>query len=313
MSNTVNNATAAASTAPAPLKPNEEMWSLLMDVTNIKEDRVEDMAKLIWTAGLKAEDDFDVLANLPWVVDDIAELLKEIPAKKFQADMRSRSVVRKAPFCPVCRDAGLSAEKYTSHHIWSDENRETVICPTLLAHRCEKCGKMGHMPKYCGKSFAVDSKRYREPVAEKPKHCKVCYQAGLGEDVYSSHFTKVDGEVFCPTILNNTCHRCGKKGHTTNYCTITVRSDRFERRPVILKRPTTTHTPPPPPPRPAPRPAPRLFQPENRDPFGWMESQQILEESIILLSKAKDAKSPEECARLVQQAMDAQSYLLRNI
>jgi hypothetical protein len=270
----------------------------------------------------------------------ITECLKEIPAKKFQAEMKSRCVTSKAPFCPVCRDAGLSAEEYTSHHIWSDETRETVVCPTLLAHQCEKCGEMGHMPRYCGKSFAGNPKRYETPLAEKTKHCKVCYQAGFGQEVYSSHFTKVDGEILCPTILNNPCHRCGKKGHTPKYCTISVRSDKFERRPVIAS--------------PTPQPAPRLFKPptpskqdqmtiryrddryeydefgrpiymkqilpEDVDPhyrrpthLGRIQSQDLLRDVIGLLARAQNSNSPEECVRLVHEAMDLQEFLIKNI
>jgi hypothetical protein len=209
---------------------------------------------------------------------------------------------------------------------------------------------MGHMPRYCGKSFAVNHKRYEEPVAEKPKHCKVCYQAGFGPEVYTSHFTKVDGEILCPTILNNTCHRCGKKGHTTKYCTITVRSerndrDRFvERRPVILSRNPRPETRPQPRPEPTPRTLtkqemtikyrddryeyddngrPITMKPMIDDAddqfyrrpshFGQVQSQNILKDSITLLIRAQNSSSPEECARLVQEAMSIQDFLLRNI
>ncbi len=351
MSNTANTANTA----------NQELWALLMDVTNVKEDSVEEMARTLFGSGLKGPDDLDILSNLPKVVRSIAYGLKDIPAKKFLSEMKGRCVTSKLPFCPVCRDAGLSAEEYTSHHIWSDDTRETVVCPTLLAHQCEKCGEMGHMPSYCGKIYGKKShKRTPAPaplpepiVAEKPKHCKVCYQAGFGPEVYSTHFTKVDGEILCPTILNNPCHRCGRKGHTPKYCTVTVRSDKFDRRPVIDTPPQHSH-------KPAPQIAPRLqsathtpppptlnkqqqmtlkyrderyeydedgraicmkqILPEDVDPyytrprhFGKIQSQNVLMDAIGLLARAQNSNSPEECARLVNEAMDLQEYLLKNI
>jgi hypothetical protein len=341
MSNTAN-------TVALPIASNEEIWNLLMDVTNVKEGSMEEMATKLFGSGLKNANDLDILANLPKVVRSIADSLKDIPAKKFLSEMKSRSVTSKLPFCPICRDAGLSAEEYTSHHIWSDDTRETVVCPTLLAHQCEKCGEMGHMPSYCGRTKKQTTPTHT-PEIEKPKHCKVCYQAGFGPEVYSSHFTKVDGEILCPTILNNPCHRCGRKGHTPKYCTITVRTDR---RPVIA-------TPQPYATKPPPQLAPRFFQTENTtqtrtnkqqqmnlkyrderyiydedgrqismkqclpeevDPYytrpqhiGKIQSQNVLMDAIGLLARAQASKSPEECARLVKESMQLQEYLLQNL
>jgi hypothetical protein len=340
MSNTAN-------TVVLPIANNEEIWNLLMDVTNVKEGSMEEMAKKLFDSGLKTANDLDILSNLPKVVRSIADSLKDIPAKKFLSDMKSRCVTSKQPFCPICRDAGLSAEEYTSHHIWSDETRETVVCPTLLAHKCEKCGEMGHMPSYCGRT--KNNRPLPEPIiAEKPKHCKVCYQAGYGPEIYSTHFTKVDGEILCPTILNNPCHRCGRKGHTPKYCTITVRTDR---RPVIsTPQPSVT--------KPPTQIAPRLFQndtptqtiankqqemtikyrderyeydedgrpismkqflPEDLDPYyrrphiGKIQSQNLLMDVIGLLARAQTSDSPQECSRFVKEAMDLQEYLLKNL
>lgn len=243
---------------------NQEIWEILMDSSNVKVECVEKLTKVLFDAGLKGPDDLEILANLPKVFRPIADCLKDIPSKKFSAEMNVRSVTNKAPFCPVCRDAGLSPEEYTSHHIWSDESRETVICPTLLAHTCEKCGEKGHMPRYCTTTRQVTtttttSRKSRfEPVVEKkreeekPKHCKVCYQAGFGPDVYSSHFTKVDDEILCPTILKNVCHRCGKVGHTPKYCTITVRNE-LPRKPSRFSSAVSS------PPEPAPIP---IYQPQ---------------------------------------------------
>lgn len=341
MSTEMSTVATAATIAAAS---NEELWTLLMDVTNVKEDSIQMISKTMWDAGLKGPADLDILSNLPKVVRSIAEGLKAIPSKKFLSEMKSRSVTSKLPFCPICRDAGLSADEYTSHHIWSDESRETVVCPTLLAHQCEKCGQLGHMPSYCGKVVATTKRtepqqqQQQQPpiIQEKTKHCKVCFQAGFSVEVYSSHFTKVDGEILCPTILNNPCLRCGKKGHTPKYCSVTVRSDKLERRPVIQTQSATY--------RPSTKQlskqeiankygddrfehdehgkpvAMKQFTPIGREDdlrgpqrMGRYQSQRLLEDVMDLLEQARRSGSPDECARLVQEAMDMQSFLLTNL
>jgi hypothetical protein len=327
------------------ISTNDELWALLMDVTNVREDSVKHMALTMYGAGLKSADDLDILSNLPKVVRTMVDCLKDVPAKKFQSEMKNRSVTSKAPFCPICRDAGLSAEEYTSHHIWSDDSRETVICPTLLAHTCEKCGETGHMPRYCGKIISKPKPVVPAPEPEKPKHCKVCYQAGFGPEVYSTHFTKVDDEILCPTILNNPCHRCGKKGHTPKYCTITVRSDRKPRRepspPPRRREPSPPRRREPTPPRrqnkqqefgdrygdnryeydESGRPvAMKQFLPIGSEndyrrpqPMGQAQTCHMLKDVMGLLARAQQARSPEEVAYYVNEAMDMQAFLLKNI
>ncbi len=55
--------------------------------------------------------------------------------------------------------------------------------------------------------------------SNKKPFCKVCKDAGKTEKDYSSHYLKNrDGEVICPTLLNQECRFCGEKGHTTSYC-----------------------------------------------------------------------------------------------
>ena len=54
--------------------------------------------------------------------------------------------------------------------------------------------------------------------AKKPC-CKVCLDAGKTEKEYSSHYVKdLNGNVTCPTLLNQECRYCKKKGHTTSHC-----------------------------------------------------------------------------------------------
>jgi len=58
--------------------------------------------------------------------------------------------------------------------------------------------------------------------------CKVCFDARKDEKMYMSHRTKdAVGMVICPTLLNQACLRCNKKGHTVSRCT--VRLEKRER------------------------------------------------------------------------------------
>jgi len=59
----------------------------------------------------------------------------------------------------------------------------------------------------------------------KQPFCKVCYDAGKNESVYTSHFVKdkqgSDGKVVCPYLLSLTCTFCKKsEGHTARHCPI---------------------------------------------------------------------------------------------
>lgn len=59
------------------------------------------------------------------------------------------SRVNTKPCCKVCKDAGKSAEEYSSH--WPKDNNGRVICSTLLSQECRYCGESGHTVKYCTK------------------------------------------------------------------------------------------------------------------------------------------------------------------
>jgi hypothetical protein len=52
--------------------------------------------------------------------------------------------------------------------------------------------------------------------------CKVCYDAGLPTEEFTSHFVKdhpgPNGRVVCPTLLAQKCLVCGVPGHTSSYC-----------------------------------------------------------------------------------------------
>lgn len=54
--------------------------------------------------------------------------------------------------------------------------------------------------------------------AKKPC-CKVCKDAGKSENEYSTHYVKdLNGQVTCPTLLNQECRFCHRKGHTISHC-----------------------------------------------------------------------------------------------
>ena len=65
------------------------------------------------------------------------------------------------PFCKVCYDAGLPVADFTNHFVKDQPGPGgKVVCPTLLAQKCLKCGLAGHTSSYCAGSRAVvDSDR----------------------------------------------------------------------------------------------------------------------------------------------------------
>jgi hypothetical protein len=54
--------------------------------------------------------------------------------------------------------------------------------------------------------------------------CKVCFDAGKPESVYTSHFVKaskdINSAIVCPTLLAQECRYCKKSGHTVKYCKV---------------------------------------------------------------------------------------------
>ena len=66
------------------------------------------------------------------------------------------------PFCKVCYDAGLPVANYTNHFVKDQPGPDgKVVCPTLLAQKCLKCGLAGHTSSYCAgnRSVVVDPER----------------------------------------------------------------------------------------------------------------------------------------------------------
>jgi hypothetical protein len=66
--------------------------------------------------------------------------------------------------------------------------------------------------------------------AKKPC-CKVCKDAGKLENEYSTHYVKdLNGQVTCPTLLNQECRFCRRKGHTTSHCSELAKKKTIENR-----------------------------------------------------------------------------------
>jgi hypothetical protein len=61
-------------------------------------------------------------------------------------------------------------------------------------------------------------------VSTKKPYCKVCFDAGKPESMYTSHWVRTlpdrNGKttVLCPTLLETECRFCYKLGHTTKFC-----------------------------------------------------------------------------------------------
>ena len=71
--------------------------------------------------------------------------------------------------------------------------------------------------------------------------CKVCYDSGKCEEVFSSHFIRAspdpNSKVVCPTLLNQACLKCGMKGHTRSRCTVRIveKSNHVEMKSAVVK------------------------------------------------------------------------------
>ena len=64
------------------------------------------------------------------------------------------------PFCKVCYDAGLPVADYTDHYVKDQPGPGgKVVCPTLLAQKCLKCGFVGHTSSYCPQEARLEAER----------------------------------------------------------------------------------------------------------------------------------------------------------
>lgn len=66
----------------------------------------------------------------------------------------------------------------------------------------------------------------------KKPFCKVCYDTGKPESVYTTHWVRASpglngGKITCPTLLATECRYCLKAGHTVKFCPIIEQRDKF--------------------------------------------------------------------------------------
>jgi len=86
------------------------------------------------------------------------------------------------PFCKVCYDAGLPVADYTDHFVKDQPGPAgKVVCPTLLAQKCLKCGVAGHTSSYCPEEARREAERKeRDREARRTGEWKVVGGGGVG-------------------------------------------------------------------------------------------------------------------------------------
>ena len=91
------------------------------------------------------------------------------------------------PFCKVCYDAGLPVADYNDHYVKDQPGPNgKVVCPTLLAQKCLKCGVAGHTSSYCPEEARRERERKereresRRAISSDVKAWKVVGGGGAG-------------------------------------------------------------------------------------------------------------------------------------
>jgi hypothetical protein len=82
----------------------------------------------------------------------------------------SRGQVQKTPYCDVCFKKGMPPSQYQSHYPKSVPGPNGIVtCPTILAAKCNYCGKSGHWAneKYCSALRRDNQVSRFEPLKEK--------------------------------------------------------------------------------------------------------------------------------------------------
>ena len=84
--------------------------------------------------------------------------------------------------------------------------------------------------------FFIKSNKFKRNMSANnhsvKKFCKVCNDAGKSEKEYTSHYVRSmpgpNGKVICPTLLNQECKYCFKRGHTVKFCTLLEKSKKTQ-------------------------------------------------------------------------------------
>lgn len=67
------------------------------------------------------------------------------------------------PFCPHCKNLGMSEAVYTSHFVRANADPTSkVVCPELLATECTYCFMSGHTKSRCPIVIAEEAQRKKE-------------------------------------------------------------------------------------------------------------------------------------------------------
>ena len=92
------------------------------------------------------------------------------------------------PFCKVCYDAGLPVADYTDHYVKDQPGPGgKVVCPTLLAQKCFKCGVAGHTSSYCPEEARREAEhKERDREARHTGEWKVVGGGGVGAKLSAS-------------------------------------------------------------------------------------------------------------------------------
>ena len=129
------------------------------------------------------------------------------------------SYANAVPFCKVCCDAGLPADKYNSHYVKDQPGPNgKVVCPTLLSQRCLICGVPGHTTRYCPENpdnssttsssstprYALATDEIRLPLVQQRAIPRIVYQNSTIEKRDSkTEFPALPGKFNLDTRFHN--------------------------------------------------------------------------------------------------------------
>ena len=75
-------------------------------------------------------------------------LIKMYSRKQTHASIKTKTKTNVTYYCKVCADSKKPESIVSSHNV-RDPKTNVVLCPTLLAQKCNYCGQNGHTVSYC--------------------------------------------------------------------------------------------------------------------------------------------------------------------